>query len=61
MLFSLNFVKLIGKFCQVFAAHEKVRDSLVFLYQKAGILLLLFTTTKSLYFSKKFVLRILKT
>ena len=34
----------------MFAAHEQVRDSKVVVYQKAGILLLLFTTIKIWYF-----------
>ena len=58
MLFSLNFEKMVGKLCQVFAAHEHVRDSKVFLFQKAGILDLLFTTIKIWYFSKVFVLKV---
>ena len=44
MLFSLNFVKCMGNFCKVFAAYKHVRDSTAFLYQIAGILLLLSTT-----------------
>ena len=44
MLFSLNFVKFMGNFCEVFAAYKQVRDSTAFLYQIAGILLLLSTT-----------------
>ena len=44
MLFSLNFVKFKGNFCKVFAAYKQVRDSTRFLYQIAGILLLLSTT-----------------
>ena len=44
MLFSLNFVKFMGNFCKVFAAYKQVRDSTAFLYQIAGILLLLSTT-----------------
>ena len=44
MLFSLNFVKFMGYFCKVFAAYKQVRDSKAFLYQIAGILLLLSNT-----------------
>ena len=44
MLFSLNFVNFMGNFCTVFAAYKQVRDSTAFLYQIAGILLLLSTT-----------------
>ena len=44
MLFSLNFVKLMGNFCKVFAANKQVKDSTAFLYYIAGILLLLSTT-----------------
>ena len=44
MLFSLNFVKIMGNFCKVFAAYKQVRDSMAFLYQIAGTLLLLSTT-----------------
>ena len=36
MLFSLNFVKLMGNFCKVFAAYKQVRDSTVFLYPITG-------------------------
>ena len=61
MLFSLTFVKLMDKFCEVFAANEQVRDSKGFLYQKAGILLLLFTTIQIWYLSKVFFLRVPKT
>ena len=61
MLFSLNFVKLMDKFCEVFAAHEQVIDSKGFRYQKAGIMLLLFTTIQIWYHSKVFFLRVPKT
>ena len=44
MLFSLSSVKFMGNFCKVFAAYKQVRDSTYFLYQMAGILLLLSTT-----------------
>ena len=44
MLFSLNFVQLLCNFRKVFAAYKQVRDSTAFLYQIAGILLLLSTT-----------------
>ena len=45
MLFTLNFVKVMGYFCnKVFAAFKQVRYSLAFLYPIAGILLLLSTT-----------------
>ena len=43
MLFSLNFVKFMGDFCKVFATYKQVRDSTAFLYQIAGILLLMST------------------
>ena len=52
MLFLLNFVKFIGNFCKVFAAYKQVRDSTAFLYQIAGILLLLSTTINFCYLSK---------
>ena len=61
MLFSLNFVKFMGNFCKVFAAYKQVRDSTVFLYQIAGILLLLSTTINFWYLSKVFVLIVSKT
>ena len=44
MLFSLKFVKFMGKFCKVFAAYKQFRESTAFLYQIAGILLSLSTT-----------------
>ena len=55
MLFSLNFVKFIVNFCQVFAAYKQIRDSMAFLYQIAGILLLL-STTINFGSSQKFLL-----
>ena len=61
MIFSLNFVKLTGIFFKVFAANAQVRDSRVFHYQKAGILLLLFTKIRIWYLSAVFVLRVLIT
>ena len=60
MLFSLNFVKFMGNFCKVFAAYKQVRDSTAFLYQIAGILVLL-STTINFGISQKFVLTISKT
>ena len=44
MLFLLNFVKIMGIFCKVFAAYKQNRDSTAVLKQSAGILLLLSTT-----------------
>ena len=61
MLFSLNFVKSMGNFCKVLAAYKQVRDSMAFLYQIAGILLLLFTTINFWYLSKDSVLTVSKT
>ena len=61
MLFSLNFVKFMGIFCKVFAAYKKVKDSTAFLYQIAGILILLSTTIKFWYLSKVAVLTVCKT
>ena len=61
MLFSLNFVKCMGNFCKVFAAYEQVKDNMAFLYQIAGILLLLSTTIKFWYLSKVSVLTVSKT
>ena len=52
MLFPLNFVKFMGNFCKVFAAYKQVKDSTAFLYQIAGILLLLSTTINFWYLSK---------
>ena len=49
------FCKMYGYFCKVFAAYKQVRDSMAFLYQIAGILLLLFTTIHLWYLSKVFV------
>ena len=60
MLFSLNFVKFMGKFFKVFAAYQQVRDSTAFLYQIACILILL-STTKKLYLSKEALLTVSKT
>ena len=61
MLFSLNFVKFMGIFCKVFVAHKQVRDSTAFLYQIAGILLLLSTTINFWYLSKVSALNVSKT
>ena len=61
MLFSLIFVKCMGNFCKVFAAYKQVRDSMAFLYQIAGILLLLSTTINFWNLSKVSVLIISKT
>ena len=61
MLFSLNFVKFMGTFCKVFAAYNQVKDSTTFLYQIAGILLLLSTTTNFWYLSKVSIFTISKT
>ena len=52
MLFLLNFVNFMGNFCKVFAAYKQDRDSTGFLYQTAGILLLLSTTI--FFISQKF-------
>ena len=60
MLFSLNFEKFMGIFCKVFAAFKQVRDSMAFLDQIAGILLLLSTTINFWYLSKVSVLTIPK-
>ena len=60
MLFSLNFVKFMGPFLKVFAAYKQVRDSTAFLYQIAGILLLLSTTINFWYLSKASVLTVTK-
>ena len=56
----MNFVKFTGNVCKVFAANKQVRDSTVFLYQIAGILLLLSTTINFWYHSKDFVLTVPK-
>ena len=56
MLFSLNLVKFMGKFCKVSAAYKQVRGSTAFPYQIAGILLLLSTTINFWYLSKVSVL-----
>ena len=61
MLFLLNFVKFMGNFCKVFAAYKQVRDSTAFLYQIAGILLLLPTTINFCYLSNDSVLTVPKT
>ena len=61
MLFSLNFVKFMGNFCKVFAAYKQAKDSTAFLYQIAGILLLLSTTIDFWYLSKFSVLTVSKT
>ena len=61
MLFSLIFVKFMGNFCKVLAAFKQVKDSTAFLYQIAGILLLLSTTINSWYISKVSVLTVSKT
>ena len=45
---------------KVFAAHKLVRDSTAFLYQIAGILLLLSTTIKFWYLSKVSILTVSK-
>ena len=58
MLFSLNFVKSMGNFCKVFAAYKQVGDYMAFLYQIAGILLLLSTTINFWYLSKECVLTV---
>ena len=60
MLLSFNFVKYMGNFCKVFAAYKQVRDSTAFLYQIAGILLLLSTTIHVWYLSKDFALTVPK-
>ena len=61
MVFSLNFVKFMGNFCKVFAAYKHVRDSTAFLYQIAGILLLLYTIINFSYLSKVSVLTVSNT
>ena len=61
MLFSLNFVKFMGNFCKVFAAYKQVKDSMAFLYQIAGILLLLSTMINFWYLSKVSLLTVSKT
>ena len=61
MLFSLNFVKFMGKFCNVFAAYKQDRDFADFLYQIAGILLLLSTAMNFCYISKVSILTVSKT
>ena len=49
MLFSLNFVKFMGNFCKEIAVYKQARDSMAFLYQIDGILLLLSTTINFWY------------
>ena len=61
MLFSLNFVKILGNFCEVFAANKQVRDSTVFLCQIAGTLFLLSITINFWYHSKVSALTVSKT
>ena len=61
MLFSLNFVKLMGDCCKVFAANKQVRDPTVFLYQIDGIPLLLSTIINISYLSKVLDLTVSKT
>ena len=61
MLFSLNFVKIMDNFCEVFAAYKQVRDSTAFLYQITGILVVLSTTINIWYLSKVSVLTVSKT
>ena len=61
MLFSLNFVNFMGNFCKMFAAYKQVRDSTAFLYQIAGIVLLLSTAISFWHLSKVFVLAVSKT
>ena len=61
MLFSLNFVKFWGNFCEMFAAYKQVRDSMAFLYQLAGIMLLSSTSKNFWYLSKVSVLTVSKT
>ena len=43
------FLKIMGNFCRVFAAYKQVRDSMAYLYQITGILLLLTTTINFWY------------
>ena len=59
MLFSLNFVRLMGNFCKVFAFYKQVGDFMAFLYQIHGILILLSSTIW--YLSKDSVLTVPKT
>ena len=61
MLFSMNFVKFMGSFCKVFADYKQVKDSTAFLYQIAGILLLLSTTINFWYLPKVSILTVSKT
>ena len=60
MLFSLNFVKIMGNFCKVFATLKQVRYSMAFHYQISGILLLLSTTINFWYLSKVSVVTVSK-
>ena len=62
MLYSLNFVKIMGIFCNLFAAYINKPEILtVFLNQIAGILLLLSTTINFWNLSKVSVLTVFKT
>ena len=61
MLFSLIFVKIMGYICKVFATYKQVKDFEAFLYQIAGILLLLSPTILFWYLSKVSVLIVSKT
>ena len=61
MLFSLNFVKIMGNFCKVFAAYKQVRNFTAFLKQIPGILLLLSATINFWYLSKVSILTVSKT
>ena len=61
MLFSLNFVKFMGNLCKVLAAYKQARDSMAFLYQITGSLLLLSTTIYVWYLSKDSVHSVPKT
>ena len=55
MFFSLTFFfKLMGDFVRCLQHMNKSRDSKVVVYQKAGILLLLFTIIKIWYYFKSF-------
>ena len=60
MLFSLNFVKIMGIFVRCLQPINK-SDSTAFLYQIVGILLLLSTTLNFWYLSKDSVLTVPKT
>ena len=61
MLFSLNFVKSMGIFCKGSAAYKQVRDFMAFLYQIAGILLLMSAKINGWYLSQVSVLTVSKT